>query len=139
VTSARRVCLQNELDALLYRDRDSREKALEDEIARLRAIISDLQVSAPNAPHRPSTRRHTDFLCAVDRYETSSLISSVLIADVVCFCVLVRLVQSQLNDQYDHKRRGDYYYARCQALEEELRRSKVTPTRLSLSTPVPPP
>ena len=46
-------------------------------------------------------------------------------------CVVVRLVQSQLNDQYDHKRRGDYYYARCQALEEELRRSKVTPPSLS--------
>ena len=99
--------LQNELDALLYRDRDSREKALEAEIARLRAIINDLQVmlstpylgpylsspspylmrindlqvSAPNAAHR-LTRR-----CTVPTPRHCPVLVCILISYVVCLCV----------------------------------------------------
>ena len=45
-------------------------------------------------------------------------------AEIERLKLLISQLQDQNNDDYDHKRRGDLYYNRCQQLEAELKALK---------------
>ena len=45
-------------------------------------------------------------------------------AEIERLKMLINSLQDQNNDDYDHKRRGDFYFARCQQLEAELKALK---------------